>query len=72
MSEERKPKQILESGAEGKRGRRRPRIECEDYMGQMKGRRGEILQNIKRIVKDRDNFKTRLFKGHKRIGKGKE
>ena len=54
MSEDRKPKQILETRAEGKRGR--PRIELEDCKGQIMGRKEKNLQEMKRMAKDKDKF----------------
>ena len=58
MSEDKKPKQILEARAERKRGR--PRIEWENYMGQIMGRKGKCLQEIRRMIKDKDKFRRWL------------
>jgi hypothetical protein len=44
MSEDRKPKQLLKTRAEGKRSRGRSKIEWEDYMGQRQEEKGKICK----------------------------
>ena len=66
---------MLKAWAEGKSGTGRPKIEWEDYMGQIMGSKGKSLQEMKRILKDKDKFRWWLhtpnaWKGHR--GRGKE
>ena len=59
MSEDKKPKQILEARAERKRAR--SKTEWGGYLGQIMGTKGKSLERVKRMEKDRDKFRRWLF-----------
>ena len=57
MKEERLPKRVMEARPNGGRGRGRPRMEWEEYMGKITSKRGKTLKETKKMAIDRDGYK---------------
>jgi hypothetical protein len=57
MAEDRKPRQILESRIEGKRGRSRPRKVWMDDIKEAAGRRGNTIQEATSVAMTRKDFR---------------
>jgi hypothetical protein len=56
MSEDRKPRQILEARIEGKRGRGGPRKVWMDDIEEAAGRRGKTIQEARSMAITRQDF----------------
>ncbi|XP_014471314.1 PREDICTED: uncharacterized protein LOC106742657 [Dinoponera quadriceps] len=56
MEDGRKAKQVWQARPIGRRTRGRPRIEWEEYIMGLIGKRGKTLGDVRRIARDRRNF----------------
>jgi hypothetical protein len=52
----RKPRQVWETRIEGTQGRGSPRIDWEEHMQKLTSKKGRMLQEVTRLVKDRKAF----------------
>jgi hypothetical protein len=57
MAEDRKPRQILQSRIEGKRGRSRPRKVWMDDIKEAAGRRGKTIHEARSMAMTRKDFR---------------